>query len=389
MHRTFNVKKPAVLILFLLLSSVVRAGGIRGVIKGDDGHALEYATIFVKQTGTGAMTDLEGRYEVVLSPGAYDIFFQFLGFETATRSVNIGNDFVEMNVTLRTQALLLPSVTVNASKEDPAYTIMRKAIAKAKYHIQQLDRYTAKVYIKGKGKLTDYPWLAKKALEKEGITKDRLFISESVSEIKYTRPNKFEEKVIAVYTNGNNRNTSPNNYVFGSLYEPEIAETVSPLSPKSFSYYKFEYLGSFKDRTYEVSKIQVTPRSKGDNVFAAQLLQVLRALPSDSHCGNVQLFIGRFAPTSEHMPRHEHRRAGSHHHLFDESPASFPFPVSVLICAHSCVFSNSTTCPPKFSIQRFNSMWDRGQVATQSLETSRICLTLLQNRSSKNARGVG
>jgi len=60
---------------------------------------------------------------------------------------------------------------------------------------------------------------------------------------------------------------SPNAYVFGSLYEPEIAETVSPLSPKAFSYYRFEYLGTFKDRSYSVSKIKVTPRSKGDNVF--------------------------------------------------------------------------------------------------------------------------
>ena len=69
-------------------------------------------------------------------------------------------------------------------------------------------------------------------LEKEGITKDRLFITESVSEIKYTRPNKFEEKVIAVYTQGANRSASPNNYIFGSFYKPEIAETVSPLSPR-------------------------------------------------------------------------------------------------------------------------------------------------------------
>ncbi|MGC4022573.1 MAG: DUF5686 family protein [Cyclobacteriaceae bacterium] len=89
---------------------------------------------------------------------------------------------------------------------------MRKAIAKAKFHTQQLDEYSFIAYIKGKGKLKDYPWLAKKALEKEGITKDRLFISESVSRIKYTRPNKFEEKVIAVYTSAGNKNASPNNY---------------------------------------------------------------------------------------------------------------------------------------------------------------------------------
>ena len=254
----------------LLLTISVFGGGIKGLIKGEDGIPLAYATIFVKQTGTGSATDLEGRYEIILSPGSYDIIFQYLGYESIARKIEIGNDFIEVNIKLKTQVMMLQNVTIKAGKEDPAYTIMRKAISKAKFHTQQIDSYTAKVYIKGKGKITDYPWLAKKALEKEGISKDRLFIQESVSEIKYTRPNKFEEKVIAVYTTGKNNtgnDGSPNAYVFGSFYEPEIAETVSPLSPKSFSYYRFEYLGSFKDRNYDISKIRVTPRSKGDNIF--------------------------------------------------------------------------------------------------------------------------
>lgn len=252
--------------LICLLSNAF-AGGVRGTIKSEKNDPLPFATIYVKQLGTGAASDLNGKYEISLKPGAYDLIYQFLGFESQSKHVEITNDFIVIDITLNAQSILLQSVTVNADKEDPAYTIMRKAIAKAKYHVQQIDQYSAKVYVKGKGKLTDYPWLAKKALEKEGITKDRLFISESVSEIKYTRPNKFEEKVIAVYSNGKDNNTSPNAYVFGSFYQPEIAETVSPLSPKSFSYYKFEYLGSFKDNNYEVSKIKVTPRSKGDNVF--------------------------------------------------------------------------------------------------------------------------
>lgn len=242
-------------------------GGIRGVIKGDDGAPLAFATIYVRQTESGAVSDPDGKYEVALAPGRYDLVFHFLGFETFSRTVDIGNDYVTLDVNLKAQVVQLQAVTVKAGKEDPAYTIMRKAIAKAKYHTQQIDKYTAKVYIKGKGQLTDYPWLAKKALEKEGITKDRVFIQESVSEITYTRPNKFDEKVIAVYTNGNTRNSSPNAYVFGSLYEPEIAETVSPLSPKAFSYYRFTFEGTFRDRTYHISKIKVTPRSRGDNVF--------------------------------------------------------------------------------------------------------------------------
>src|SRR5690606_6041231 len=139
------------------------------------------------------------------------------------------------------------------------------------YHRNQLDAYSAKVYIKGAGQLKDYPWLAKRQLEKEGIETGRVFISESVSEIKYTRHNKFEEKVISIRSDGKDNNTSPNPYIFGSFYEPVIAEAISPLSPKSFSYYRFEYQGTFKDRDYEVSRIKVTPRSKGDNVVEGML----------------------------------------------------------------------------------------------------------------------
>ena len=265
---SMEVMKHHILVFFLFLSLAAQAGGIRGVIKSDEGAVLPFATIFVREIGTGAASNVNGTYEVNLAPGTYTVIFQFLGYESQTQTVVIGSDFKEINITLKTQAILLQSAVVKADKEDPAYTIMRKAIAKAKYHVQQVDFYSAKVYIKGKGKLNDYPWLAKKALEKEGISKDRLFISESVSEIKYTRPNKFEEKVIAVYTSGKDNNSgSPSGYINGSFYQPEIGETVSPLSPKSFSYYKFEYLGSFKDNNYEVSKIKVTPRSKGDNVF--------------------------------------------------------------------------------------------------------------------------
>ncbi|MBS1486155.1 MAG: carboxypeptidase-like regulatory domain-containing protein [Bacteroidetes bacterium] len=256
------------------ISPPLFAGGIKGTIKAEDGTTLPYASIYVKQTGLGATTDQNGYYELPLDAGHYEVIFKYLGYEASLRTVDISKEFIELDVVLKEQNILLQGVTVTAGKEDPAYTIMRKAIAKAKFHTQQLDSYTAKVYIKGKGKLRDYPWLAKKMLEKEGITKDRLFITESVNEIKYTRPNKYEQKVIAVYTQGKDRDTSPNQYFFGSFYAPEIAETVSPLSPKAFAYYKFEYLGTFKDAGYEVSKIKVTPRSKGDNVFEGTIFIV-------------------------------------------------------------------------------------------------------------------
>lgn len=240
--------------------------GIRGVISDENGNPLSFATIFVKQVGTGTTANADGFYEILLRPGRYELVFQFLGRRSEVRVVGIQQGLKELNITLSPQEIMLPSVTVNAEDEDPAYSIMRKVIAKSNYHRNVLDAYSAKVYIKGAGKLTDYPWLAKKALKKEGIEKDRVYISESVSEIRFSRPDKFEEKVISIRSDGKDNNTSPNGFIFGSFYSPEVAGTVSPLSPKAFSYYRFEYLGTFKDRDYEVSRIKVIPRSKGDNV---------------------------------------------------------------------------------------------------------------------------
>lgn len=271
-------KRYAIGTILFVFSTLCVSGqelySLSGLISGIDGAPLPYTSVFIKQMGTGTISDQDGRYEVKLLPGEYEVNFQFLGYETVSRSIKIVDRPIRVDVVMKEQTIVLQNINIYAGKEDPAYTIMRKAIAKAKFHTQQIDSYSAIVYIKGKGQLTDYPWMAKKALEKEGITKDRLFISESVSEIKYTRPNKFEEKVIAIYSSGNDNNTSPNEYVFGSFYEPEIAETISPLSPKAFGYYRFEYLGSFRDQNYDISKIRVIPRSKGDNVFDGTLFIV-------------------------------------------------------------------------------------------------------------------
>lgn len=263
----------SVFLLFLSLN-ILSAGGIQGTVKDEKGEPLAFATIFVKQTGSGTTTNVDGLYDLALSPGEYDITFQYVGFETVSKHVTVGTSVIKLDIVMQSQAVLLQTVTVKGGKEDPAYTIMRKAIAKANYHRNQLDSYSARVYIKGAGQLKDYPWLAKRQLEKEGIKKGRVFIQESVSEVKFTRPNKFEEKVISIRSDGKDNNTSPNQYIFGSFYEPEVAETISPLSPKAFSYYRFEYLGSFRDRNYEISKIKVTPRSRGDNVVEGTLYLV-------------------------------------------------------------------------------------------------------------------
>jgi ribosomal protein L19 len=249
------------------LSVASAQSGLKGFITDNNGEPLPFATIYIKQTETGTTTNIDGFYSMKLNPGSYAIVFQYLGYAAIERSVIVGNTMSELNIQLQPESLVLRAVEINAKMEDPAYTVMRKAIAKSKFHTQQLDEYSANVYIKGSGRLVDSPFFLRKTLAKEGIDSSFTFVSESISEISYKRPNTFTERVISVRTNGDDNNTSPNAYIMGSFYEPEIAEAISPLSPKAFGYYRFEYLGTFTDRDYAISKIRVTPRSRGDDVF--------------------------------------------------------------------------------------------------------------------------
>lgn len=257
------------LLLFTLLFSTLQlsAGGVRGTIRDAQDLPLAFASVFVSETGAGAVTNSEGYYELRLEPGTYTLVFQFLGYRSVVKELQVGTGFQELDVTLQAQAYTIDQVEVSGNGEDPAYTVMRKAIAKAEYHIQQIETYQAKAYIKGTGKLNNIPWIVRRQMEKEGVDTSMAFTSESISLLEYQRPNTFKEMVISVYTQGDDRGSSPMSYINGSFYQPEIANAVSPLSPRAFNFYEFKLEGYFADRNYLVNKIKVTPRSRGENVF--------------------------------------------------------------------------------------------------------------------------
>ena len=256
-------------LLVLTLSLPSYAQGIKGSIKDDLGKPLPFASIYVKELGTGTSSNLEGNYELPMQPGTYEVTYQFMGYAAQSRQIAVSsNGYVSLDVILKPQVISLPTVEVTGKAEDPSYTIMRKAIAKAKYHLLQNDSYTAEVYMKGTGQVTKVPWILKRTFRKEGIDTSQVFTSESVSEIYFERPNTFEEKVISVRASGQDMDTAnPNAYINGSFYTPRVVNAISPLNPNAFSYYKFEYQGSFIERGNEINKIKVIPRSKGDDVF--------------------------------------------------------------------------------------------------------------------------
>jgi len=261
-----------ILIFFaLFLGPLIKVSGqqtgVRGTISNELGEVLGFSTIYIRNIKTGSTANADGFYQINLKPGDYDLVFQFLGYETLIKTIVVNNDFKSLDISLKPIVYQLETFAVHGGKEDPSYTVMRKAIAKANFHLNQLDSYTARVYIKGSGRLLDSPFLLRKMVEKEGIDSNMAFVSESITDIKFTRPNTYEQNVISMRQSGNDNNSNPAEYIFGSFYEPKLGDAVSPLSPRAFAYYRFRYEGVFTDRGFTINKVRVKPRSKGDDLF--------------------------------------------------------------------------------------------------------------------------
>ncbi|MEO5582037.1 MAG: DUF5686 family protein, partial [Saprospiraceae bacterium] len=266
------------LILFVILfgTSMVTGQSISGHVYENNNDPLPYATIQILNSNQGTVSNQDGYFQINLKEGVYILRIQYVGYRTKDTSIHINRDNIRpLNVRMVHESFTLPTVTVNATDEDPAYTIMRRAIGKASYHANQIDEYRARVYIKGSGRLLKVPFLfrnkIKKELAKEGIDSSVAFAQESVSKLFYKRPGQYKDTVISMRSSGDDNNTSPNSFVYSSFYDPKVAGAISPLAPNAFQIYKFEYLGYIEDHGVIINKIKVTPRGRGDQVFEGLL----------------------------------------------------------------------------------------------------------------------
>jgi hypothetical protein len=188
-----------------------------------------------------------------------------MGYEARSMELKVTTDEdLELTVELAEKDFQLKEVEV-FQKEDPAYEIMRQAIKKAPYYQSVVKESAYKTYIKGGGKITHIPKLINSMtdgdLEKY---KDEFFMQESVSEIKFTAPDKYEQNIIAysnTFPNGNDPKAALSMGLV-SLYRPMYGSVVSPLHPQAFDYYRFRYEGYEEDDERIINKIRIIPKLK-------------------------------------------------------------------------------------------------------------------------------
>ncbi len=279
--KTKEVKKILVLLilktflfligLILSFSTIYGQTGIKGHIKDAKGVPLPYSTIYIKELKTGTVANENGYFEYPMRQGEYQIDFRCLGYLTVSKRVSVQQTYTTLDIRLDDQRIDLKAVTIIGSKEDPAYSIMRKAIAASYYYRMLVKAYDANIYIKGSGEIK-VPKIIYKLAKSEGVDSVEYITNESYNHIRYEYPNKYEQHVISARDNSNDSSASMvNDFINASIYAPDFAGTVSPLSPSAFSFYRFKLTSTFIDKGAKIYKISVIPRSKGSNVFSGEI----------------------------------------------------------------------------------------------------------------------
>lgn len=268
-----------IIILSVLFLNTFLFAQIKGTVTDTEGNLLPFVNIYIENTYIGTTTNEFGAYELNYNEAkSVSVVFKYLGFKTQKHSVDVTKQPILLDVILEEESYSLNEVVLT-NGENPANAIIKKAIANKKANANKTDKFEADFYSKGIFRVKDLPEkiLGQKIGDLDGnIDSTRsgvIYLSETVSKIKFEKPNNLKEEIIASKVAGNDKGFSYNtalntNYDFYQNYVEFGLNMVSPLADNAFNYYKFKLEGTFYDDYNNlINKIQLLPKRDKEPVF--------------------------------------------------------------------------------------------------------------------------
>ena len=271
------------LALLLSLNGFAQTVTVSGAITDQTGATVPFASVYIRNTTKGTSANSEGKYQLQLPAGSYEVVFKAIGYKQESRKVDIKADQV-INVVMQTETYQMHDVNISAGGEDPAYAIIRKAIKKRPFYLKQINAYSCEVYIKGLQKLLAAPKKfmgvdMQKMARENGLDSNRtgiVYLSESESKYTFQQPDQVHEEMISSKVSGRNRAFSFNrasdvNVNFYNNIENWVGLSsrpfISPIANNAMLYYRYELVGTMVENGETVNKIKVTPRRDYDAAF--------------------------------------------------------------------------------------------------------------------------
>ncbi len=264
----------------LLLHSCfqLHAAAIKGKVSGPAGEPLPFASVYIQGSSIGTTTNIEGDYYLELQDGDYTIVFQYVGLQQRSEKISLKGTDIRLDVTLNELELQTAEVIVRAD-EDPAYNIIRAAIKKRQYHLEQLSNYSCDSYVKGTQKVEGLPdKIMGRSLGRlsEGLDSNGngiVYLSESVSKL-FFEDKKYKEIMISSKVSGDDNGFSFNSGVSMNefnFYENQLtlgdAKLLSPIAQNALLSYRYRLDATFIDNGKIVSKIEVIPKNSMGALF--------------------------------------------------------------------------------------------------------------------------
>jgi len=270
--------------LGFVLSHVSLAATVSGIVTDAQNQPVPFCSVYIKGTTIGTTANADGKYSLEVQRGEYEIVFRSIGYKLFSKSVTVGSESIVVDVTLQLEAYQLKEALVSATAEDPAYAIIRKAIKKRKFYLNQVESFSCKAYVKSIQKLNEHP---KKFMGTEVNLGDAVdsttgifYLSESVSNLHYKRPHQTKEEMISSKVSGSSRSFSFNqasdllfNFYENLITIDQLAPRgiVSPVSATAMLYYNYRLEGTFIENGETINRIKVIPKRKHDPVFTGDI----------------------------------------------------------------------------------------------------------------------
>jgi len=277
-------KSLFVLLLTGFFTGVSSAAILKGKVTDSSGLSLIYATIYDDVIHQGVVTNALGYYEMKLQPGKYHMQCGMLGYKTTSFSFSITSDTTTIvhDFRLYEQTLEMHEVTFKANAEDPAINIIRQTIARRQYHLNQIRSFQTSLYLKTVLRSKHLP---KKFMGEDVKTPDLdidsngrgvLYLSEETADY-YSNNGRQQTIIHSVRESGDASGTGMAQLPpILSFYENSFnffssRVLISPISENAFHYYKFKYMGDFRENGKTIDKIKVTQRREFEPCFNGYL----------------------------------------------------------------------------------------------------------------------
>ncbi len=267
-----------VCVLLFPLLAFAQQPEVSGIVTDNAGKRLPFTAVFAEHTTLGTLANERGFYHLRLDPGFYTLVFRVTGQKQSLVKLNLKQDTI-INIKLVPETFLPKEA--QASDKDPAYAIIRKAVAKRRYYLKQVNSYSCSVYLKGMQKLISGPkrYLQDNVVKALSLNKNGssiIYQSEASSQYNFSWPDKQKEVLLASRSAGDHASIAFNraldvktDFYRNLLHWDALSNRsfVSPIAHNALSFYRYKLIGDFIENGYRIHKIQVIAKHKSHPTF--------------------------------------------------------------------------------------------------------------------------